>query len=179
MENKNNDTYKKISSNIFFIGYMGTGKTSVCNYLCELLNTQCVDIDNVIVERELKSIQQIFLENGENYFRDLETNILIELQSKSNIIISCGGGIILREENINSMKKNGKVVLLTASPQTIYDRIENANDRPLLNNKMNIEYITEMIEKRKNKYLEAADIIINTDNKKICDIAEEIILQIV
>lgn len=170
-----NNFIKNFSCNIFLIGYMGTGKTSVSDYLCGLLETESFDIDKLIVERELKTIQQIFSENGENYFRDLETNILFELQNKNNMIVSCGGGIILRDENIKYMKKNGKVVLLTATPKTIYDRINKADDRPLLNNKMNVDYISDMIEKRKNKYESAADIVVSTDDKKISDISSEII----
>ena len=78
------------------------------------------------------SISDIFAVYGEEYFRNLETDLLVELQEKSNVIISCGGGTPLRDNNVAEMKKNGRVVLLTAKPETIYERIRNSHDRPLL-----------------------------------------------
>ena len=79
-----------------------------------------VEMDQEIAEREEMSIPDIFATYGEEYFRNLETELLKELQTGRNCIISCGGGVALRSENVVEMKKNGKVVLLTASPETIY-----------------------------------------------------------
>lgn len=73
------------------------------------------------------------------------------------------------------MKQNGKIVLLTAEPQTIYERVKNNNERPLLNQNMSIEYIAEFLEKRKSAYFQAADIIIRTDGRNIADICQEIL----
>lgn len=72
------------------------------------------------------------------------------------------------------MKENGVIVLLTATPQTIYERVRNSNDRPILNGNMNVEFIEQLMNKRKSRYLEVADIIIETDNKSIADISKEI-----
>lgn len=110
---------KLFSYNIVLIGFMGAGKSTVSDYLSTMFAMKIVEMDQVISEREEMSIPDIFATYGEEYFRDLETKLLVEMQSKKNTIISCGGGAALREENVAEMKKNGRVVLLTASPQTV------------------------------------------------------------
>ncbi len=81
----------------------------------------------------------------------------------------------MREQNVVEMKKNGRVVLLTASPETIYERVKDSNDRPILNGNKNVPFITDMMEKRREKYEAAADVVIQTDNKSILEISEELI----
>ncbi len=135
-------------------------------------------MDQEIAEREEMSIPDIFATYGEEYFRNLETNLLKELQTGKNCIISCGGGVALREENVVEMKKNGRVVLLTASPETIYDRVKDSNDRPLLKDNNNVEFIADLMEKRKEKYEAAADVVIQTDGKSILQISEELITKL-
>ena len=88
-------------------------------------------------------------------------------------IISCGGGMPMRDENVELIKKNVKIVLLTASPETIYERVKYSNERPLLNGNMNVEYIKDLMEKRKDRYESIADIVVDTNNKPIHVIAEE------
>ena len=94
---------------------------------------------------------------------------------KSAIVISCGGGAALREENVVEMKKNGRVVLLTASPETIYERVKDSTERPILNGHMNVEYIAELMEQRREKYEAAADACVAVDGKSVDEICEEII----
>ena len=166
---------KLLNNNLFIIGFMGVGKTTVSDYLSIILNRHKIDIDKYIEEKENMTISQMFEKYGEDYFRNCETNVLKELNEKSNKIISCGGGIVLRGENIDLMKKQGKIVLLTASAQTIYERVKSSTERPILNINMNVEFISYLIRKREDKYLETADIIINTDNKDIKEISDEII----
>ena len=117
----------------------------------------------------------IFETYGEQYFRDLETNLLIEMQSRSNVVISCGGGTPMRECNVVEMKKNGRVVLLTAKPETILDRVKNNHDRPLIENNKTVPFIADLMEKRRAKYEAAADIIIETDGKNELEICEELV----
>ena len=121
------------------------------------------------------SIPDIFEVHGEQYFRDLETNLLIEMQSRKNVVISCGGGTPLRECNVVEMKKNGRVVLLTASPETIFDRVKDSHDRPVIENNKNVPFIADLMEKRRAKYEAAADIVINTDGKSIIEVCEELV----
>lgn len=160
--------------NIILIGFMGSGKSSVSNHLSYLLKLNEIDTDKYIETQEKMSIPEIFSQKGEEYFRDLETKLLTDLQNKNSLIISCGGGMPLREENQKLLKTLGTVFLLTASPKTTFNRVKNNNNRPLLNNNMNLEYITKMIESRKDKYLKTADFVIDTENKTISEICNEI-----
>ena len=166
---------KQFNYNIVLIGFMGTGKSTIARELAKTHQMNIVEMDEEIVRRRGKSIADIFKEEGEEYFRDLETALLKELQTKENQVISCGGGAVLREENVRVMKKNGCVVLLTALPQTIYERVKNNTDRPILQGNMNVEYIASLMEKRREKYEKASDIVIATDGKNVSQICEEML----
>lgn len=172
-----NEYKEKINGkgNIILIGFMGAGKSSVSASLNEKLGLEVVEMDQEIVEREGMSIADIFAIHGEEYFRNLETDLLIEMQSKSNVVVSCGGGAAMRERNIIEMKKNGKVILLTAEPETIYERVKDSTERPLLNGNMNVEYIADLMDKRREKYEAAADIVIYTDKKTVEEISIELL----
>ena len=161
--------------NIFLIGFMGAGKSTISDYLKNALAMDVVEVDQCIVEGQGMSISDIFETYGEEYFRELETNLLIEMQSRSNVVVSCGGGVPMRERNVAEMKKNGRVVLLTAKPETILERVKDNHDRPLLENNKNVSFIADLLEKRRAKYEAAADIVIQTDGKSELEICEELI----
>lgn len=161
--------------NIFLIGFMGVGKTTIADCLSTQFAMDVVEMDQIIAQREGMSISDIFEVHGEQYFRAAETNLLLEMQSRSNLVISCGGGTPMRENNVAEMKKNGRVVLLTATPETIYERVKDSHDRPLIENNKTVPYIAELMEKRREKYEAAADIIIRTDGKDALAICEELI----
>lgn len=161
--------------NIFLIGFMGAGKSTISDYLKNVLAMDVVEMDQCIVERQEMSISDIFETYGEEYFRELETNLLIEMQSRSNVVVSCGGGVPMRERNVVEMKKNGRVVLLTAKPETILERVKDNHDRPLLENNKNVSFIADLLEKRRAKYEAAADIVVETDGKSELEICEELI----
>lgn len=161
--------------NIFLIGFMGAGKSTISDYLKNVLAMDVVEMDQCIVERQGMSISDIFETYGEEYFRELETNLLIEMQSQSNVVVSCGGGVPMRERNVVEMKKNGRVVLLTAKPETILERVKDNHDRPLLENNKTVPFIADLMEKRRAKYEAAADIVIQTDGKSELEICEELI----
>lgn len=101
-----------------------------------------------------------------------------DINEKEDQVVSCGGGVVLRKENVELMKRNGVVVLLTASPEIILERVKRNNNRPLLEGKKNIADIKQMLEERKDKYMEAADIIISTDGKDIKTVCKEIMKKI-
>jgi shikimate kinase len=168
----------KFDHNIVLIGFMGTGKSTVSSYLKKIFGMDIVEMDQIISERQGMSISDIFETYGEEYFRDLETDLLIEMQSRRNVVISCGGGVPMRERNVAEMKKNGKVVLLTAKPETILERVKNDHGRPLLEGNKNVEFIADLMEKRREKYEAAADIVIETDGKTKQEICEELIQKI-
>ena len=132
-------------------------------------------MDDIYLQTRGHGISDIFETHGEQYFRDLETNLLVEMQNKSNVVISCGGGTPMRENNVLEMKKNGHVVLLTAQPETVLQRVKDNHDRPLLENNKNVSFIADLMEKRSEKYEAAADIIIQTDGKNEQEICEEMI----
>ena len=107
-------------------------------------------------------------------FRNLETELVKKISAMDNIVVSCGGGTVMRQCNVDEMKKNGTIVLLTAEPETVYERVKGSHNRPLLEKNMNPEYIKELMEARRPKYEAAADFVIKTDNRT----AEEICLEI-
>lgn len=164
-----------MSNNIFLIGFMGSGKSTIGRFLQKELNMELVEMDARIVEEQGMSINDIFAEKGEDYFRDLESRLVLDLNSEGNTIVSCGGGVVIRPENVENMKKNGKIVFLSATPDTIYERVKNSTERPILNGHMNVEYIAGLMEKRRALYENAADIRIETDGKTKDEICKEII----
>lgn len=165
--------------NIFLIGFMGAGKSTIASELKEKLEMDRVEMDEMIVQKQGMSISEIFDEYGEVYFRNLESNTLIELQKRKQTIVSCGGGVVMREDNADHMKKNGRVVLLTAKPETIYERVKDSDERPILNNHMNVDFISSLMEKRRERYEAVADVTIATDGKNATQICEEIIAKLI
>ena len=166
---------KLFDYNIVLIGFMGAGKSTISDFLKTVFAMEVVEMDQIIAEREGMSISDIFETYGEEYFRNLETELLIEMQSKTNVVISCGGGVPMRERNVVEMKKNGRVVLLTAKPETILSRVKDNHDRPLLEGNKNVDFIAGLMEKRREKYQAAADIVIETDGKDKLEICEELV----
>ena len=163
-----------MSKNIMLIGFMGAGKTTVSRELSRMTGKKELDMDAYIVEREGMPITDMFDKFGEEYFRKKETESLLEIMEMKNIIVSCGGGVVVKDENVEHMKNGGVIVLLTATPETIYERVKNSTDRPILNGNMNIEFIESLMNKRKERYLSVADVIVSTDNKMVSDICKEI-----
>ena len=164
--------------NIFLIGFMGAGKSTVAKYLNQTYGMKVIEMDRMIAEQEGMSIPEIFRTQGEEYFRKLETSLLVGMKNQRNTVVSCGGGVPMREENVQAMKKNGRVVLLNARPETILERVKDNHDRPLLENHKSVDYIAELMEKRRPKYEAAADIRVATDGRSAKEICEDIIRQL-
>ena len=148
--------------NYYLIGMMGSGKSTVGKLLAKKLETPFLDLDHYIEVKNNKSINDIFKEKGENYFRQLETNALSEIKG-SKIVVACGGGIILNHENRKKISSNGKVVFLKASISSLIKRLLSNKDRPLLNDKNIENELIKIWNERKNYYNETAEITINTD----------------
>ena len=122
-----------MADNYVLIGYMGAGKTTVGKQLASKCGKQFADTDAMIVEKEKMSINDIFAKYGESHFRTIETNLLKEItDSMSSYVISCGGGLPLKEENRAYLKRLGKVIYLKADESDIIKRLKNDNTRPLL-----------------------------------------------
>ena len=152
-----------IDYNIALIGFMGTGKTTVSQALSRITGLSEIDVDQYIVETEGMEISDIFKEKGEDYFRQIETEALRKISREKGQIISCGGGVVLKQENIDIIKENGVIVMLYATPETIFERVRHSTARPLLNENMCIEHVTELMNVREPKYNRAADIRVNVD----------------
>lgn len=161
---------------IILIGFMGAGKTTVGKLLSKKLQLPLWETDEEILQRSgFKSIPEIFEIKGESFFRELEKEVLYDLSEKSNGIISCGGGVIISAENREILKKNGNIIFLSASFETITERIHHEISRPLFKG---IEKAKELYSMRLSLYQDCADEIIATDNMSPEEIANSIISKI-
>lgn len=163
---------------IFLIGFMGSGKSTVAKYLSSAYQMKQIEMDEQIEKNEGRSISSIFEKEGEEYFRTLETELLKSLDPRETFVVSCGGGAAVKEENVREMKEKGRIILLSAQPETVYVRVKNSHNRPLLEGNMNVSYIKELMDKRQKLYERAADFQVKTDGRTAEDIGEEIIKQI-
>ena len=163
--------------NIALIGFMGVGKTTVSRALGRQSGWPEVDVDRWIVEKEGRPIPEIFEKEGEAAFRDMETAAIRALGSgkcSGGRILSCGGGAVLRPENVRLLKEKGVIVLLTARPETVLKRVGDGTSRPALGGVVTVEHIAELMEKRRAAYEAAADMTVATDGRRPEEIAEEI-----
>lgn len=176
---KREQQQNEIRGNIYLIGFMGSGKSTVAGFLCREYGLQQVEMDQQIEKEAGMTIAQIFEKKGEPHFRRMETELLKRLQEQKNTVVSCGGGTPMREENVREMKRQGKIVLLLAEPETIYERVKNTHNRPLLEGNMNVDYIRQLMDARKDRYEAAADICVHTDGKSMSEICREIIKNLI
>ncbi len=153
---------------------MGTGKTQVGRIVSERMDRDFVDIDDQIVRTAGMSINEIFRIYGEDFFRDLESTMIDKFSNRGDLVISTGGGSLLRVENIRNLKKNGVLICLTASPEEIARRVADDRHRPLLNVGDRIGFIREMMSRRSQSY-RVSDITVNTDGKNANAVALEVI----
>ena len=162
--------------NIVLIGYRGTGKSSVGKVLAARLGRALVSTDEEIVRRAGKSIPDIVAKHGWEHFRDLESEVCRDLAGADQLIIDTGGGAILRPQNVEVFKQNGRLFWLTASVTTIADRIGGDTQRPsLTQTKSFVEEIEEVLRDRTPKYQAAADHLLDTENRSIESLVESII----
>ena len=168
----------KETCNIFLIGFMGCGKSTVAAKLNQMYGMHVVEMDQEISKRQKMSIPEIFEQYGEEYFRNLESALLEEIATGSRQVVSCGGGVVLREDNVAEMKKSGHIVLLTAKPENVLKRVQKDDNRPILKGRKTVEDIQTLMEARREKYEGAADIVVATDDKNIAEICDEIIQRI-
>lgn len=163
-------------NNIVLIGFMGCGKSTVGIKLSYRLRRIVEDTDKLIEKKAGKSISEIFQEEGEPCFRQMETECLKELlNSKDEKILATGGGLPMRRENHTLLKQLGCVVYLRISPQCVYERLKNDTSRPLLQCEDPLERIRSLLAKRAPVYEEAADLVIDVDGKDMEHIITEIV----
>lgn len=162
-------------SNIFLVGPMGAGKSTIGRVLAFELNRQFRDTDRVIEDRTGADIPWIFDMEGESGFRDRETAVLADLSTETDLVIATGGGIVLRPENRQMMKDSGFVCYLTASTDQLVERTARDKKRPLLQVENPRQKIIDLLEMRDPIYRESADFIINTDKRSPKMVAQEIV----
>ena len=163
-----------MKKNISLIGMSGAGKTTTAKELGLLLSgSVIIDTDELIIEHENLTIPEIFAKFGEDFFRKLETDVIKAVYQEQNQIISLGGGAFENPENRQIIKECSFIIYLKTSPDTLFDRLKCANDRPLLNGGDLRTKIKEIIDKREVNY-KKSDIIIETDNKTPHEVAFEI-----
>lgn len=149
--------------NITLIGYRGTGKSTIAELLGKRLSMRVVGMDAEIVRRAGKTIPEIVEESGWDHFRDIESQVAADLGSEDGLIIDAGGGVIVRAENIESLKKNGIIFWLVADERTIVERIKDDSQRPSLSgSKSFVDEVAEILAERTPKYEAAADYTIDT-----------------
>lgn len=148
---------------IFLVGFMGTGKSAVSKLLSKRLSLPLIDLDDKIEKDSGMKIVDIFSQHGESYFRECERNALLDISKEKNCVVACGGGIVLNDQNIETMEEYGLAVCLDASPAVIHERTRYHSHRPLLNVADPKAKITELLEKRQKQY-DKISFHINTDD---------------
>jgi shikimate kinase len=164
-----------VPGNIALVGFMGTGKSTVSAVLNSRLGMACYECDTLIEQKAGMSINEIFARFGEPYFRDLETEILSGFADEKQAVISCGGGAVLRRKNVDILRSHSRIVLLTASPETILFRLRDDDSRPKLRGRKTPEGIRALMDERDAAYRAAADITVATDGKSAVEICNEIL----
>ena len=165
-----------MKTSIALTGFMGTGKTAVGKVLATKLGREFIELDSIIEKKAGKTIPEIFQQDGETGFRELEIEVTKDVAGKKNAVIACGGGIVLNKINIERLGKSARMVYLTASPGVILKRVANEEgQRPLLEVDNPTLATREMLRFRKPFYERAADIKIDTSELDINAVSEQII----
>ena len=163
-------------SNVYLVGLMGSGKTSIGKILAKRMGMNFIDLDDEIIKDQQCSISEIFDRFGEEKFRHLENKKLLSTLEIDNCVISTGGGIIMDQDNIKTMLENGSIIHLDIDLETQLLRIKNKKNRPLLRDKDNERKIlVKMRKERDHIYKKIAIGSVNTSNKKRNDIVNEVV----
>jgi len=161
-------------NNIYLVGFMGTGKTSVGRQLAKKKKWQFLDLDDLIELKEKRAISSIFAEDGEPYFRKVEKKALRQVAKEKKFVVACGGGVVLDKDNIKVMKDTGIIVCLSASPEVILKRTAAYRHRPLLN-VGNPKKQIGLLLKLRAPYYARADKAIDTTKFSVKEVTEKIL----
>jgi shikimate kinase len=168
-----------MKSNIALVGFMGTGKTDVGRLLAEKLGKDFIELDELIERRAGKTIPEIFQQDGEIAFRELEIEATREAAEKKNAVIACGGGVVLNQINVDRLREHGVIVYLTASPEAILHRTSSDTDeRPLLVAEDKASKVEKLLNFRRPFYERAADITVDTSELDVAGVAGQIISEL-
>ncbi len=165
-----------MKTSIALIGFMGTGKTAVGKALAQKLHKEFIELDAIIEKKAGKTIPEIFSQDGEIRFRELEIEAIQDVAIKKNVVIACGGGIVLNTINIDRLKKECVIICLAASTSVILSRTaSDKGGRPLLNVADRAQEIKKLLDFRRPFYTRAADITINTSRLNVDRVADKIL----
>lgn len=156
---------------VFFVGFMGAGKTSVSRRLARLCGVASVDMDTYLERREGRAVKEIFAEGGEGAFRTLEADVLRELAEKDPLLVSCGGGVVVTPKNRDILKSGGFVVYLQVTADEAKGRISDLSTRPLFTD---LDAARQRNAERLPLYEEVADVTVNTAGRGVSSLAYEI-----
>jgi shikimate kinase len=162
--------------NLALIGFMGTGKSSVGRLVASHLHFHFVDTDDLIESRAGKTIAEIFAQAGEPVFRELESQLVLELARAQKTVISTGGGLVANAANLASLKEHALVVCLWASPEVIWERVRGQSHRPLLKDADPLGKIRELLAAREPNYRQA-DVLVNTEQRSSKEVAQHVLHQ--
>lgn len=160
--------------NIVLTGFMGTGKNAIGKRLAQELNLKFVDTDTIIEDEEGTTISEIFEKKGEEYFRKREKEVVKKVAQEESQVISTGGGVVLDEENVSHLRRNGFIICLWASPEVIEERTREETHRPLLEGEDRKKKIRELLAYRKTFYHKNADYMVDTSRLSV----EEAVIKI-
>ncbi|MBP2627098.1 MAG: Shikimate kinase [Firmicutes bacterium] len=162
--------------NIVLIGFMGTGKTTIGRLLASRLGRPFVDCDKKVEYEIGMTIREIFERYGEAYFREKEKDMIAKLSRYNNAVIATGGGVVLSNENMRRLKRNGVIITLTASVETILERTGRRNTRPLLLNIFDREQIVNRLLSERGELYQKADFSIDTNSNSPQHVVTEIMI---
>ena len=159
--------------NIAIMGFRGTGKTTICKLIAKKLDKQLILTDEEILKKIKTTIPKFIKQYGWDKFRDIETDIIERLSGLDECVIDLSGDIVMRNENINNLKKNSIVVLLTADLKTIANRLSNKKDKTLLDRYDYVDELKEFFQEREARYKKSADYAIDTSSlspEEVCEL---------
>jgi len=157
--------------NVAIVGFMGAGKTSVGRSLASVLQMRFIELDDEIAAKAGKSVQKIFLDEGEPAFRALEREAVAQAARATGAVISCGGGAVIDARNVDALRKTAVIILLAASDEETLRRVGDASSRPLLQHNDKLARIRELKSARRDAYEAAADIVIDTTGLSVREVA--------
>ncbi|MFH1768668.1 MAG: shikimate kinase [Candidatus Omnitrophota bacterium] len=162
-----------MNKNIYLVGFMGAGKSAVGKELSARTNKNFIEMDEIIEQKEGMAISDIFAKKGENYFRLREKALLADIAKDENLIVSCGGGVVIDQDNIILLKKTGFMIWLEADIETLYRRTKSCVNRPLLDVANPEEKIRQLLKQRQAFYREA-HFWLDTSHLSVDQVADEI-----
>lgn len=165
-----------MKSNIALIGFMAVGKSAVGELLAQKTGKAFVELDALIERKAGKPINRIFREDGEIAFREYEIEVIKEIYPRKNLVLACGGGVVLNKINIDRLKQQAVLVWLSAGVQSILERLKTSGEtRPLISGKNRETAVRSLLEFRQPYYERAADFQVDTSGQSVVQVAEQIL----